>query len=44
MYICGDGVSVNGDSAMVNFLCDDPDATFNCRLNGRRVRPCKYEY
>ena len=42
MYICGDGVSISGDSATVNFLCDDPDASFDCRLDGSRLPPCKY--
>lgn len=40
VYICGDGVSISGDSATVNFLCDDPDASFDCRLDGSRLPPC----
>ena len=36
MYICGDGVVISDSSTMATFLCDDPDATFNCKLNGKK--------
>lgn len=42
MYVCGDRAVIHGSSANVTFLCDDPGATFACKLNGRNIRQCKY--
>ena len=42
VYMCSDGVVISGNSAMATFLCDDPDAAFKCKLNGKRIRPCTY--
>ena len=44
VYICGDGVVTSDSSAMATFLCDDPDATFKCKLNGKKIHPCTYAY
>ena len=44
LYICGDGVVTSDSSAMATFLCDDPDATFKCKLNGKKIHPCVYAY
>ena len=41
LYQCGDPV-ISGNSANVTFTSDDPDATFRCRLNGRRIRQCMH--
>ena len=40
--MCGDGVAIIGSSANVTFTSDDPGAVFNCKLNGKKIIPCKY--
>ncbi|XP_065917223.1 uncharacterized protein [Dysidea avara] len=40
IYTCIDGVIVNGTAANIHFTCDDPGATFKCRLNGKTLTPC----
>ena len=44
IYTCIDGVIVNGTAANIHFTCDDPGATFKCRLNGKTLTPCKQIY
>ena len=42
VYECSGGVIVDGNSANLTFTSDDdPGTTFKCKLNGRRIRPCK---
>ena len=41
MYICGDGAVVNGNSANVSFISDDPGATFTCTLNDKKIGSCE---
>ena len=42
VYTCGGGVAIIGSSANVTFTSDDPGAMFNCKLNGKRISPCKH--
>ena len=41
VYTCGDGVTVSGTSANLHFISDDPDATFTCRLNSKKLNSCE---
>ena len=42
VYVCGNGVTINGNSATVHFISDATHTSFHCRFRGRWMHPCEY--
>ena len=41
MHLINDGVTVNGDTATVEFAGSGPTTTFRCRLDRQSFSPCE---
>ena len=43
MHLINDGVTVNEDTATVEFAGSGPTTSFQCRLDGQAFSPCELE-
>ena len=41
VHLINDGVTVNGDTATVEFAGSEPTTTFRCSLDGQAFSPCE---